>query len=94
METEVVFGNYSLPLILTILLAIVYKFLPVLKDKDKYKAAIAVGIGIILGILAIPYKGLDWTMVTVFDYGLYGLMTGAAAVGLYELQRTVTKPRA
>ena len=93
METEVVFGNYSVPLVLTILLAITYKYLPALKDNDKYKAAIAVGIGILLGILVIPYKGLDWSIITIVDYSLYGLMTGAAAVGLYELQRTVTKPR-
>ena len=93
METEIVFGNYSIPIILTVILAIVYKYLPAFKDHDKYKASIAVGAGIILGILAIAYKGIPWTTVNIVDHTLYGLMTGAAAVGLYELQRTVTKPR-
>ena len=88
---EVTFGQYSVPIILTVILAIIYKFITF---GDKYKALLAVCVGILLGLLAIPYKGVDWTIVNVVDHALYGLMTGAAAVGLYELQRTVTKPRA
>ena len=87
---DITFGGYAVPLILTVILAIVYKFVTF---GDRYKALLAVGVGIGLGILAIPYKGLDWTVVYVVDYALYGFMTGAAAVGIYELQRTVTKPR-
>ncbi len=93
MGPSVEFGQYGIPVILTVILAIVYKYLPAIKDNDKYKATIAVCVGIALGILAIPYKGLDWTIVNLVDHVLFGLMTGAAAVGLYELQRTVTKPR-
>lgn len=87
---EVTFGAYAIPIILTVILAIVYKFITF---GDQYKALLAVCVGIALGILAIPYKGLDWTIVAFVDHAIYGLMTGAAAVGIYELQRTVTKPR-
>lgn len=87
---EVEFGAYAVPVILTVILGIIYKFITF---GDKYKALFAVLIGIGLGILAIPYKELDWTVVSLVDHMIYGLMTGASAVGLYELQRTVTKPR-
>ena len=87
---EIEFGAYAVPVILTVILGIVYKFVTF---GDKYKALISVLIGVGLGILAIPYKGIDWSVVSIVDHAIYGLMTGAAAVGLYELQRTVTKPR-
>lgn len=87
---EVTFGGYAVPLVLTVILAIVYKFITF---GDQYKALLAVMTGILLGILAIPYKGIDWTVVSIVDHALYGFMTGAASVGIYELQRTVTKPR-
>ena len=87
---EVEFGQYGVPVILTVILAIVYKFVTF---GDKYKALISVIVGIGLGIVAIPYKGLDWTIVAIVDHAIYGLMIGASAVGLYELSRTVTKPR-
>jgi len=87
---EVEFGQYAVPVILTVILGIIYKFIPF---RDKYKALIAVIIGIGLGILAIPYKGMPWNVVSVVDHVIYGLMVGSSAVGLYELSRTVTKPR-
>ena len=87
---DITFGQYALPVILTVILGIVYKFL---SFGDKYKALLAVVIGMGLGILSIPYKGMPWTVVTTVDALIYGLMVGASAVGLYELQRTVTNPR-
>ena len=87
---EITFGGYAIPLVLTVILAIVYKFITF---GDQYKALLAVGAGIALGVLAIPYKGIDWTVVNIVDHALYGFMTGAASVGIYELQRTVTNPR-
>jgi len=88
---EVSFGQYAVPVILTVVLAIVYKLVP--NVPDKFKAVIAVVVGIVLGILAIPYNSLPWSAVNIIDHAIYGLMIGASAVGLYELQRTVTKPR-
>jgi len=87
---EVTFGGYAIPVILTVILGTIYKFVTL---GDQYKALFAVCIGIALGLLVIPYKGVDWSVVNVVDNLLYGLMNGAAAVGIYELQRTVTNPR-
>lgn len=87
---EVTFGQYAVPVILTVVLGLVYKVVVV---PDKYKAVLAVALGIILGMVAIPYNTLAWTVVNIVDHIIYGLMMGASAVGLYELQRTVTNPR-
>lgn len=88
---EVTFGQYAVPVILTVVLGIVYRLVGTIPDK--YKAVIAVGCGILLGLLAVPYNGLPWTVVNIVDHVIYGLMVGASAIGLWELQRTVTKPR-
>ena len=89
---EIKLGQYALPLLLTIILALIYKFVPI-EFSDRYKALIAVFVGVGLSLLTVWYKGLGFDIVNVVDYGLYGLMVGASAVGIYELQRTVTKPR-
>jgi len=89
---EIKFGQYALPVILTVVLGIVYKVVP-FPIPDRFKALVAVALGIGLSLLWVPYSGLPWTIVHVVDYVLHGLMVGASAVGLYELQRTVTKPR-
>lgn len=88
---EVTFGKYAVPIILTVLLGLVYKFQP--RIQDRWKSLIAVGFGIGLGLLAIPYKGFPWTVVNIVDHTIYGFMVGASAIGLYELQRSVKNPR-
>ena len=88
---EVSFGQYSVPVILTILLSVLYKTTD--KIPNRFKSLISVVLGMALGIVAIPYKGFDFSVVSVLDHLIYGLMIGASATGLYELQRTVTKPR-
>ena len=92
METDVQLGAYTVPLILTVVLAIVYKLVGT-GVSDKWKAVIACLVGIALGFVALWYAGKPWMPVNVVDYAVYGLMTGASAVGLYELSRTVTHPR-
>lgn len=87
---EVTFGQYAVPVVLTVILGMVYKFV---KVPDRFKSLIAVAVGIGLGLLAIPYNSLPWTVVHIVDHAIYGLMVGASAVGLYELQRTVVNPR-
>ena len=87
---EIKLGAYAIPVILTVVLGLVYRLV---SFRDKYKALLAVIVGIGLGLLSIPYKGIPWNIVTVVDACIYGLMVGASAVGLYELQRTVTNPR-
>jgi hypothetical protein len=88
---EVTFGQYAVPVILTVILGLVYKMVTTIPDK--WKSLIAVGCGIGLGMIAIPYNSLPFTVVNIVDHAIYGLMTGASAVGLWELSRTVIKPR-
>jgi len=87
---EIAFGQYAIPVILTVVLGIIYKLFVF---SDKYKSLLAVSIGIALGLIAIPYNGLPWTVINVVDYMIAGLMMGASSVGLWELQKTVTSPR-
>jgi hypothetical protein len=89
-EVSVTFGQYSVPVILTVLLSLVYKFTTV---PDKWKSLIAVVLGIGLGLAGIAYKGMPWSAVNIIDHVIYGLLMGASATGLYELQRTVRNPR-
>ena len=79
---EISFGQYSVPIIITVLLALIFKAIPAIKDELKPFIAIMIGIG--LGVLGIYYAGIVPTFPVVVDHILYGLMTGAAAVGLWE----------
>jgi len=88
---EITFGGYAMPVVLSLILGLVYKFTGVISDK--WKALVSVGCGMFLGNLGIAYAGLEWTVVNLVDYNLYGFMVGASAIGLYELQRTATNPR-
>jgi hypothetical protein len=88
-ETNI--GQYSLPVILSVLLGLVYKIFNLVEDRWKSLVAIVLGIG--LGYLSLLYSGAPLTIPFIIQYGLFGLMSGAAAVGLYEAQRSVLKPR-
>lgn len=88
---EVSFGQYAVPVILTVVLQVVFNFFPVIADR--WKSIIAISFGIALGLVAIPYNALPWTVVNIVDHAIYGFMLGASAVGIYELQRAVRKPR-
>jgi len=89
---EIQFAQYSVPVILTVILALIYKTVGT-KLPDRFKPLIAVLCGIALGLLGIAYKGLVWDVPNIVDHAIYGLMLGASSVGLYELQRTVSNPR-
>ena len=89
---ELQIGMYTVPVILTVALGIIYHVAgESLPNRAKPVLAIAIGVG--LGMLALVRAGLPWDMVNVIDHGLYGFMSGAAAVGLYEIQRAVRRPR-
>ncbi len=87
---EVTFGQYALPVLLTVLLGFLYKFVSI---PDKFKAGIAVICGMGLGILGIVYNGIPWSAVNIIDHLIYGFMMGAAAIGIYEVTRTKLNPR-
>jgi hypothetical protein len=66
---------------MTAFLAVVFSFAQL---SDRLKNAIALFLGIGLSLAYLPYKGLPWTFVNIFDYSLYGFIQGAAAVGLWK----------
>ena len=92
MDELVKFGQYGIPVLLTVVLGLVYNFTGD-KIPDKFKSLIAVGCGVGLGILGLAYNSMPWTVANVTDFGLYGFMTGASAVGIYEVSRVKRKPR-
>lgn len=88
---EVNIGQYSIPAVLMVVLAIIYSISGAIPDRWKPLIAVAAGIG--LGVLGLLYAGAALTVRSVMDYLLYGFMTGAAAVGLYEVNRALRRPR-
>lgn len=91
---EVTLGQYSLPLLLTVILGISFKLIGE-GLADRWKSIIALGLGLGLGLLAMVYnQEPPFAMKIVIDYALFGFMAGAAAVGLYEAQRSIRNPRA
>jgi multisubunit Na+/H+ antiporter MnhB subunit len=88
---EVQLGQYGIPALLTVILMVVYNYLGTEKIGKRGKPLIAMGLGIILSLIALKYKGLPFTFINVVDYFLYGLLQGAGAVGLYEGQKAVRR---
>ena len=88
---EIGIGHYSLPVILTVILGVTYKVVPAIRDR--WKSLITIGVGLLLGIGAMLYTELPITLKLIIDYLLIGLMVGAAAIGLYEGNRSVRNPR-
>ena len=91
-EDEVKLGAYALPVILMVVLGAIYKMVETIPDRCK--PIVAIGVGIALGLVGMHYAAKPWTFPNIVDYVLYGLMAGAASVGLYEMNRAVRKPRA
>ena len=92
MTGDIQFGGITLSALLTAVLALIYR---VTGDRipDRFRALIAAVIGVGLGLMNIPYQGLACSFPCLVDNSIYGLMIGLSSVGLYEIQRTVTKPR-
>jgi hydrogenase/urease accessory protein HupE len=91
---EVTLGQYSLPLLLAVILGISYKLIGE-GLADRWKSIIALVLGLGLGLLAMVYnQETPYAIKTIIDYALFGFMAGAAAVGLYEAQRSFRNPRA
>lgn len=86
-------GQYSLPVILSICLGVIFKLWA--KFPDRFKSLVAIVIGALLGVAAMYYnQQAPFTVKIWIDYILYGCMAGAASVGLYEVTRSVKNPRA
>ena len=77
-------GAFGASVILSILLRLIYNTVTV---NNKIKPWIAIVLGVALGFLAMCYAGEETTVKIVIDYCLGGFMTGATAVGLYEISQ-------
>ena len=88
MQPEISLGQYALPVIMTVILALVYKSFEKADGtssiNNRLKPWIAIWIGIGLGSINLFYGGGTATFKTIVDAVLYGVMTGASAVGLWE----------
>lgn len=82
----IMLGKYSLPFILSIVLGLIYKKTTI---KDDLKPYIATAAGALLGIAAMFYNEnadlVNFAMVA--DYILAGGIGGAAATGIYEMNK-------
>jgi hypothetical protein len=81
---EISIGEYSIPVVLAVVLMIIYRMVP--EFPDRWKAVTSLLIGIALGLLSMVYTETLYTFQTVVNYILAGFFAGAAAVGLYEAQ--------
>jgi hypothetical protein len=92
MVPDMTIGQYSVPFLLTIILTLVYKFIPVIPDK--FKALLAGVSGVALAVLSMFYSApVEITFQVWVNTIIGGFLIGMSAVGLYEATRTVTRPR-
>ena len=87
--TELQFGNFTISVIIAVILGVSFKIFGDILD-DRSKVLIAILVGIALGVVSIPYAGLEWTAVNIVNNVLSGFMSAAAASGLYTWQQKGT----
>lgn len=89
---DLTLGQYSLALLLPILMGIIYKVFPAIPDR--FKAWITMGFALCLAILSLYYDPPEVVTAKMWiDTIIAGILIGAQAVGLYEGARAVYKPR-
>lgn len=83
---QIMLGKYSLPFILSMVLGLLYKKTKITDDLKPY---IAAACGVALGVAAMFYNestaSINFAMVA--DYVLAGGLGGAAATGIYEMNK-------
>ena len=83
---ELSFGAYSLPLVVSLLLRWLYSFTGELSNRIKQVIPVVLGVGIAYVYMA--YAGVPWTIQTIVDNTLYGIINlGFAAIGFYEVTK-------
>lgn len=87
MGQELAIGAFGVSVILSILLRLLYNTFQI---PNKFKPWLAVFIGIVLGIVVMYYNKAPDAIVgfkLIVDHILGGFMTGATAVGMYEMTK-------
>lgn len=87
---EIAFGGVGASLVITIVLSIVYSWIPGMENK--LKITIAVFLGLCFGLLKIPYDVLPWTVTNIVNNLLQGFLVGASAIGLDQMRRNAVPP--
>ena len=86
---EIKLGQYALPYVIMVLLALAYKPFDnpdgTSGIKDWQKGYLAVAVGIAVGIVAMFYSNVAPTFKSYVDFILYGLEKGFAAVGVFKI---------
>ena len=88
MELSVTLGQYSFPILLSMVLAFLYQFFEksdgtsYLSDRMKNGFAVLMAVG--LAVATMPYNNIVMTYQSVVDYILYGFSQGLMAVGFYK----------
>ena len=81
---ELTIGSIGISVVLSIILKLIYGSFTI---GNKIKPWIAVILGMGLGVLAMFYIGEPVIFKSIVDYIIRGFMTGATAVGLYEMAK-------
>ena len=87
MGQEMAIGAFGVSIIISIILRMIYNTINI---PNKVKPWLAIAIGIGLGIVVMYYNLTPQGVVgfkLVVDHVLGGFMTGATAVGMYEMTK-------
>ena len=90
MTQEMAIGAFGVSMLLSVILRMLYGTFEV---NNRWKPWIAVLIGIALGIVVMYYNlpaGMTVGFKLIVDHLLGGFMTGATAVGMYEMTKKAT----
>ena len=92
-DTLIQFGPYILPFpvalatILTVFYSLFNKPDGTNPISDRIKNGFALIMGVGFGILVMTQKGVEPSWINFIGWGIFGLLEGAAAVGLYKSVR-------
>jgi hypothetical protein len=93
MVPDLTIAGYAVPVILTVIMGLIFKFVPTIADRWKSLLTVIAAIG--LAVVSMFYNApeVELTLQAWVETILGGILIGAAAIGIYEIQRAVAKPR-
>jgi TctA family transporter len=78
------FGTLGLSAAMTLVMLVIYKFISE-TTSDRVKTLVVVGVGFVLSIVSIIYKGGPLGFVCLVDCFFYGIQLGATSIGLFKV---------